>query len=76
MLIPKDVLKKLSELANLIKGTKAFKAILPLELPSILFDIALMLGDASAVKRYPNSSAVMKFTHTAKHLDYIVHIFD
>jgi hypothetical protein len=41
MLIPKDVLKKLSELANLIKGAKAFKALLPLELPSILFDIAI-----------------------------------
>ncbi len=78
MLIPKDVLKKLSELANLIKGAKAFKALLPLELPSILFDIAigLMLGDASAVKRYPNSSAVLKFTHTANHLDYIIHLFD
>ncbi len=43
-----------------------------------LFDITigLMLGDLSAVKRYPNSMAVLKFCQSYKHLDYLIHLYD
>ena len=34
----------------------------------------LMLGDLCAVKRYPNSMAVLKFCQSYKHLDYLIHL--
>lgn len=55
--------KAMLDLANSLKALKAFKGLL--SFPDPLFDITvgLMLGDLSAVKRYPNSMAVLKFCH-------------
>jgi len=55
---------------------KAFKGLL--SFPDPLFDITvgLMLGDLSAVKRNPNSMAVLKFCQSYKHLDYLIHLYD
>lgn len=68
--------KAMLDLANSLKGLKAFKSLL--SLPDPLFDISigLMLGDLSAVKRYPNSMAVLKFCQSYKHLDYLIHLYD
>jgi len=64
------------DLANSLKALKAFKGLL--SFPDPLFDITvgLMLGDLSAVKRYPNSMAVLKFCQSYKHLDYLIHLYD
>ena len=35
-----------------------------------------MLGDLSAVKRNPNSMAVLKFWQSYKHLDYLIHLYN
>jgi len=64
------------DLANSLKALKFFKTLL--FLPDPLFDITigLMLGDLSAVRRYPNSIAVLKFCQSYKHLDYLIHLYD
>jgi hypothetical protein len=69
-------IKAMLDLANSIKALKAFKGLL--SFPDPLFDITvgLMLGDLSAVKRYPNSMAVLKFCQSYKHLDYLIHLYD
>jgi hypothetical protein len=71
-------------LANSLKALKAFKGLL--SFPDPLFDITVGLGDLSlgpglvqdqaAVKRYPNSMAVLKFCQSYKHLDYLIHLYD
>lgn len=68
--------KAMLDLANSLKALKAFKGLL--SFPDPLFDITigLMLGDLSAVKRYPNSMAVLKFCQSYKHLDYLIHLYD
>jgi|ERR1043165_5010307 hypothetical protein len=68
--------KAMLDLANSIKALKAYKGLL--SFPDPLFDITigLMLGDLSAVKRYPNSMAVLKFCQSYKHLDYLIHLYD
>lgn len=68
--------KAMLDLANSLKALKAFKG--HLSFPDPLFDITvgLMLGDLSAVKRYPNSMAVLKFCQSYKHLDYLIHLYD
>lgn len=64
------------DLANSLKALKCFKTLI--FLPDPLFDITigLMLGDLSAVRRYPNSIAVLKFCQSYKHLDYLIHLYD
>jgi hypothetical protein len=68
--------KAMLDLANSLKALKAFKGLI--SFPDPLFDITvgLMLGDLSAVKRYPNSMAVLKFCQSYKHLDYLIHLYD
>ena len=68
--------KAMLDLANSLKSLKAYKGLL--SFPDPLFDITigLMLGDLSAVKRYPNSMAVLKFCQSYKHLDYLIHLYD
>lgn len=68
--------KAMLDLANSLKALKPFKGLL--SFPDPLFDITigLMLGDLSAVKRYPNSMAVLKFCQSYKHLDYLIHLYD
>ena len=71
-------------MANSLKALKAFKGLL--SFPDPLFDITVGLGDLSlgpglvqdqaAVKRYPNSMAVLKFCQSYKHLDYLIHLYD
>jgi hypothetical protein len=66
------------DLANSLKALKAFKGLLSFpdlgprrDGPPLWYQgdssfditIGLMLGDLSAVKRYPNSMAVLKFCH-------------
>ena len=66
--------KAMLDLANSLKALKAFKGLL--SFPDPLFDITVGLMLGSAVKRYPNSMAVLKFCQSYKHLDYLIHLYD
>jgi len=68
--------KAMLDLANSIKALKAYKGLLSFLDPLFDITIGLMLGDLSAVKRYPNSMAVLKFCQSYKHLDYLIHLYD
>ena len=64
------------DLRERIKYSKEYKnnIVIGIELREII--VGVILGDATVLRRYPNSDAVIKFCQGEKNKDYLYHLYE